>query len=53
MTRLRDICLYAAERGIQVSLELYEQTLLGSGTDAARLVSDVGAPNLGLNPDLA
>jgi sugar phosphate isomerase/epimerase len=53
VTRLRDVCLYAAERGIEVSLELYEQTLLGSGTDAARLVADVGAPNLGLNPDLA
>jgi sugar phosphate isomerase/epimerase len=53
VTRLREVCQYAAERGIQVSLELYEQTLLGSGADAARLVNDVGAPNLGLNPDLA
>lgn len=53
VTRLQDVCDYAEKRGIQVSLELYEQTLLGSGADAARLVTDVGRPNLGLNPDLA
>lgn len=53
VSRLREVSRYAAERGIQVSLELYEQTLLGSGADAARLVTDAGAQNLGLNPDLA
>jgi sugar phosphate isomerase/epimerase len=53
VARLRDVCGYARDRGIQISLELYEQTLLGCGADAARLVADVGAPNLGLNPDLA
>lgn len=53
VTRLQEVCDYAGKRGIQVSLELYEQTLLGSGADAARLVADVGRPNLGLNPDLA
>lgn len=53
LTRLREACGYALDRGIQISLELYEQTLLGSGAEAARLVADVGAPNLGLNPDLA
>jgi sugar phosphate isomerase/epimerase len=53
VTRLQEVCDYAAEHGIEISLELYEQTLLGTGADAARLVTDVGRPNLGLNPDLA
>lgn len=50
--RLTHVCREAAREGIQISLELYEQTLLGTGTQAAQLVRDVGASNLGTNPDL-
>jgi sugar phosphate isomerase/epimerase len=51
--RLTAICAFAEARGVTISLELYEDTLLGSGSSAAQLVRDVAAPNLGLNPDLA
>ncbi|WP_020501713.1 sugar phosphate isomerase/epimerase family protein [Sciscionella marina] len=50
---LGELCEYAADRGVALSLELYENTLLGSGTGAAHLVEEVGAPNLGINADLA
>jgi sugar phosphate isomerase/epimerase len=50
--RLTHVCREAARAGIQISLELYEQTLLGTGAQAAQLVRDVGASNLGTNPDL-
>ncbi len=50
--RIRDICAHAATRGIEVSLELYEDTLVCTGADIARLTGRVGAPNLGVNPDL-
>jgi sugar phosphate isomerase/epimerase len=51
--RLQELCRCAARSGIEISLELYEGTLLGTGARAAQLVHDVGAPNLGTNPDLA
>lgn len=51
--RLRDVCRYAARYGIDVSLELYEGTLLNTGRSAVKLLKLVGEPNLGLNPDLA
>jgi sugar phosphate isomerase/epimerase len=50
--RLAHVCRAAVREGIQISLELYEQTLLGTGAQAAQLVRDVGAVNLGTNPDL-
>ncbi len=50
--RLRRVAARAAEVGVQVSVEMYEETLAATGADAVRLVHDVGAPNLGINPDL-
>ncbi|MBF5081851.1 sugar phosphate isomerase/epimerase [Quadrisphaera sp. INWT6] len=50
--RLRRVAARAAELGVQVSVEMYEDTLAATGADAVRLVQDVGAPNLGINPDL-
>lgn len=51
-TRMRAVCAHAATQGIEVSLELYEDTLVRTGADIARLVERVGAANLGVNPDL-
>lgn len=51
--RLRDLVGHAASVNVAVSLELYEDTLLGSGAQAARLVEAVGSPALGINADLA
>ncbi len=53
IARLRDLSRHAADVNVQLSLELYEDTLLGSGALAARLVEDVGSQALGINADLA
>lgn len=50
--RLRELGNHAAEVGLLMSLELYEDTYLGSGDSAVRLVEEIGLPNVGLNPDL-
>lgn len=49
--RLRELGRHAAELGIALSLEMYEDTLLGSADSAVRLVCDIGMDNVGLNPD--
>lgn len=51
--RLRELCAHAADVGVRLSLELYEDTLIGSGKQTASLVEDVGSPVLGINADLA
>ena len=50
--RMSSVCARAAELGVQINVELYEDTLVSTGADAARLVSSVGHDNLGVNPDL-
>lgn len=50
--RMHTVCAHAETRGIEVSLELYEDTLVRTGGDIARLVQSVGAANFGVNPDL-
>ena len=52
VTRLRELGRHAAEVGIELSLEMYEDTLLGTAESAVRLVHDIGEANVGLNPDL-
>lgn len=49
---LRDLGRHAADVGLLMSLELYEDTLLGSADSAVRLVQDIGLENVGLNPDV-
>ena len=51
--RLRELTRHAADVNVQLSLELYEKTLLGSGAQAVRLVEQVGSDWLGINADLA
>lgn len=52
VTRLRELGNHAAELGLEMSLEMYEDTLLGTSESAVRLVQDIALPNVGLNPDL-
>lgn len=52
VTRLRELGTHAAELGMVLSLEMYEDTLLGSAESAVRLVEDIGHDAVGLNPDL-
>ncbi|MFC0680607.1 sugar phosphate isomerase/epimerase family protein [Lysobacter korlensis] len=52
VTRLRELGAHAAELGLQLSLEMYEDTYLGTADSAVRLVEEIGLPNVGLNPDV-
>jgi sugar phosphate isomerase/epimerase len=52
VTRLRELGEHAASVGVEVSLEMYEDTLLGTADSAVRLVQDIGHDAVGLNPDL-
>jgi sugar phosphate isomerase/epimerase len=50
--RLRQVGRQAADRGLQVSLEMYEDTYLGTADSAVALIRDIDLPNVGLNPDI-
>jgi len=52
VARLRELGDHAASVGVQLSLEMYEDTLLGSADSAVRLVTDINSAAVGLNPDL-
>jgi len=50
--RLRELGRHAQDVGIEVSLEMYEDTYLGSADSAVQLVTDIDCPAVGLNADL-
>ncbi|MFX9649778.1 TIM barrel protein, partial [Acinetobacter baumannii] len=50
--RIRELGRHAAELGLEVSLEMYEDTYIGTADDAVRFVTDVDLPNVGINPDI-
>jgi sugar phosphate isomerase/epimerase len=50
--RVARVVARAEELGIGVALELHEGTLLDSAAGALRVIDMVGAPSLGVNPDL-
>ena len=52
VARLRELGEHAGSVGLELSLEMYEDTLLGSSDSAVRLVRDIDHPAVGLNPDL-
>jgi sugar phosphate isomerase/epimerase len=51
VTRLRELGEHANEVGVLLSLEMYEDTYLGTADSAVRLVEEIGQPSVGLNPD--
>ncbi|GAB3395440.1 sugar phosphate isomerase/epimerase [Humibacter soli] len=53
VSRIRELGKHAAEVGLPLSLELYEDTYLGTADSAVRFVEEVGLDNVGLNPDVA
>lgn len=53
VTRLRELGQHAAAVGLKMSLEMYEDTFLGTADSAVRLVEEIGLDNVGLNPDIA
>ncbi|MBG6085014.1 sugar phosphate isomerase/epimerase family protein [Zhihengliuella flava] len=50
--RLRELGEHARELGLLMSLEMYEDTFLGTADSAVALVQEIGLDNVGLNPDL-
>lgn len=52
VTRIRELGNHAAELGLLLSLEMYEDTYIGTGDSAVRLLQDIDLHNVGLNPDL-
>ncbi|WP_285723948.1 sugar phosphate isomerase/epimerase family protein [Psychromicrobium xiongbiense] len=50
---IRELGEHAASVGLPVSLEMYEDTYLGTADSAVRFVEEVGLDNVGLNPDIA
>jgi sugar phosphate isomerase/epimerase len=50
--RIRELGEHAARLGVLISLEMYEDTYLGSADSSVRLVQEIGLDNVGLNPDI-
>jgi sugar phosphate isomerase/epimerase len=50
--RIRELADHAAQVGVAISLEMYEDTFIGTPDLAVRFVQDVDRDNVGLNPDL-
>jgi len=52
VTRVAELGRHAAELGLDLTLEMYEDTYLGTAASSVRLVTEVGLENVGLNPDV-
>jgi len=50
--RIRDLGDHAGRLGIQLSLEMYEDTFVGTADDAVAFLRDVDHDSVGLNPDI-
>jgi sugar phosphate isomerase/epimerase len=52
VSRIRELGQHAAALGIEVSLEMYEDTYLGTADSSVRFVTDVDLLNVKLNLDI-
>lgn len=52
VTLFRELGEYAATKSIKLSLEMYEDTFLGTADQAVALIEAIGLDNVGLNPDI-
>ena len=52
LTRIRELGRHAAEVGLEVSLEMYEDTYIGTADGAVKFVNDVDVPAVGINADI-
>ncbi|WP_422742057.1 sugar phosphate isomerase/epimerase family protein [Mycobacterium sp. WMMD1722] len=50
--RIRELGDHARDNGLQISLEMYEDTFIGTPDDAVSFLGDVDHEAVGLNPDL-
>lgn len=52
VNRIRELGRHAEELGIEIALEMYEDTYLGTADSSVRFVDEVGLPNVGINADI-
>jgi sugar phosphate isomerase/epimerase len=52
VTRIQELGKHADELGLEIGLEMYEDTYLGTADSAVRFTTDVDRPNVGINADL-
>lgn len=52
ITRFRALAQHASQVGMRISLEMYEDTWLGSAGEAVAFIEEIGSDAAGLNPDL-
>lgn len=52
VSRIQELADYADRVGVKISLEMYEDTFIGSPDLAVEFIRDVDRANVGLNPDL-
>ena len=50
--RVRELADHAQRRGLEISLEMYEDTYVGTPEDAVSFFKDVNHPSVGINPDI-
>lgn len=50
--RYRELAEHAGQVGLRISLEMYEDTYLGTGAGSVQFLDDIGHDAAGLNPDL-
>ncbi|WP_237168258.1 sugar phosphate isomerase/epimerase family protein [Paracoccus shandongensis] len=50
--RIRDLACHADDLGVRISLEMYEDTYVGTARDAVRFITDVDHPSVKLNIDI-
>lgn len=50
--RFRELAQHAADNGQQISLEMYEDTYIGTCDSAVEFLAEIDHPACGLNPDL-
>ena len=51
VARIQSLAARANDLGLELSLEMYEDTYLGSAASALQLLDDIDRSNVGLNPD--
>ncbi|MFC0674396.1 sugar phosphate isomerase/epimerase family protein [Brachybacterium hainanense] len=52
IARIRELADHAQRNGMELSLEMYEDTFTGTAEDAVAFLQDVDHPAVGLNPDV-
>ena len=50
--RFQELGRHAAEVGVHISLEMYEDTYLGTAESSVRFLNDIGSDHVWLNPDI-